>query len=231
MDESGSSTALAFNLSRHSPFFFKCQVCKACCYNKAIQMGPFEALCLARRFGLTTTEFLHRYTEPGTAVLQNKPDGSCVFLGPSGCGVHPDRPLVCRLFPLGQITGPRGEERYARMPLHPDCLGFFDTDGTVESYLESQGTGPYFTFDKKYSALKNRILDCLPQEIRKICSQDNRAWPDTESGLPARLLADWLDIDAAVAASCGEKEIKKAMNPAALAGLHMRALEALLDSL
>jgi Fe-S-cluster containining protein len=230
MDEGGNPTSLAFNLSRQSPFFFKCQVCNACCHNKAIRVGPFEALRLARRYGLTTTDFLGRYTEPGTAVLKNKPDGSCVFLAPSGCGVHPDRPLVCRLFPLGQITGPQGEERFASMPLHPDCLGYFDTDGTVESYLESQGTGTYFKFDKEYSAIKNKILDFLPHDDRKTCSQDDRARPGIGSQIRAGLLADWLDIDAAVSALCGEKEIRTTMNSADLARFHIRTLAEQLDS-
>ncbi len=230
MDESGNPTSLAFNLSRHSPFFFKCQVCSACCHNKAIQVGPYEALRLARRLGSTTTDFLARYTEPGTAVLKNKPDGSCVFLAPSGCGVHPDRPLVCRLFPLGQIIGPQGEERYARMPPHPDCLGFFDTDGTVDSYLASQDTGPYFMFDKEYSAIKNKILDFLPHKERKNCSQDDKTRPGIESRIRAGLLADWLDIDAAVAALCGKKEIRKTISPANLARLHIRTLAERLDS-
>ncbi len=231
MDESGSSAALAFDLNRHSPFFFKCQVCSACCYNKAIQLGPYEALRLARRLGLSTTDFLRRYTEPETAVLQNRPDGGCVFHSPSGCGVHPDRPLVCRLFPLGQIIGPQGEERFAVMPLHPDCLGFFDTDGTVEAYLESQGTELYFEFENKYAPLKSQILEWLPQEIRRASSQAGRTRPDIEPGLSASPLADWPDIDAFLADLGTEKKIIQTMSPADLARLHIRALEEWLDSL
>jgi Fe-S-cluster containining protein len=231
MDESGSSTALAFNLSRQSPFFFKCQVCSACCYNKAIQVGPYEALRLARPFGLSTTDFLRRYTEPETDILQNKPDGSCIFLTSSGCGVHPDRPLVCRLFPLGQISGPQGEERHAVMPLHPDCLGFFDTDGTVDSYLESQGTGIYFEFEKIYSTIKNKILDFLRRNESRNSPQNDKTRPGIESHLHASLLTDWLDIDAAMAALCGKKEIRKTVDSADLARLHIRMLEKQLSSL
>jgi Fe-S-cluster containining protein len=33
-------------------------------------------------------------------VLNNQPNGDCVFLGPAGCRLAPEvRPLVCRLFP------------------------------------------------------------------------------------------------------------------------------------
>ena len=148
MDQDGIPGPLLFNLEMDSPFSFKCQVCSACCYNKAIRVSPYEALRLSRNLGLTTTEFYRICTEEEKAVLRNRPDGSCLFLGPGGCSVYPDRPLVCRLFPLGQITGKKGRMRYGVMPLHPDCLGHFDTEGTVGSYLISQELGPYFRCER-----------------------------------------------------------------------------------
>lgn len=157
MDQAGFPSALVFDLKRRSPFSFKCQVCSACCYNKAIHVSPYEALRLARNLGVTITSFYKDYTEEGNLTLRNKPDGSCVFLNPKGCGVHPDRPLVCRLFPLGQIIDKSGQERFASMPLHPDCLGLLGTDGTVESYLDSQGTLLYFHYDKVYAALGSKM--------------------------------------------------------------------------
>lgn len=148
MDHDGIPGPLHFNLEKESPFSFTCQVCSACCYNKAILVSPYEALRLSRHLGTTTAEFYRTCTEEGGGALRNRPDGSCLFLGPGGCSVHPDRPLVCRLFPLGQIRGKDGRTRYGIMPLHPDCLGQFDTEGTVGSYLESQELGPYFRYDR-----------------------------------------------------------------------------------
>jgi len=181
MDQAGLATALVFDLREHSPFSFKCQVCSVCCSNKAIRVGPYEALRLARRLRITTTELLRTCTEEGGTILLNNPDGSCVFLGSRGCNVHPDRPLVCRLFPLGLLEDEQGAVKFAIMPLHPDCLGLVDTDGTVETYLESQGATPYFRYEKLYSTLYKRISAKLS---------------------PGRLLTLWADIDGALAA-CG----------------------------
>ncbi|HUU37740.1 MAG TPA: hypothetical protein VMW46_05995 [Candidatus Desulfaltia sp.] len=46
MDQAGFPAALVFDLKKESPFSFKCQVCSACCYNKAIRVAPYEALRL-----------------------------------------------------------------------------------------------------------------------------------------------------------------------------------------
>ena len=59
--------------------------------------------------GLTTTEFFARHTEAGGTVLRTKEDRSCVFLDERGCGVHPDRPLACRIYPLARWVDPDGK--------------------------------------------------------------------------------------------------------------------------
>jgi len=52
---------------------------------------------LARYLGLSTTEFIAGHTEAGGTVLRSKENGDCGFLNESGCAVHPDRPLACRI--------------------------------------------------------------------------------------------------------------------------------------
>jgi Fe-S-cluster containining protein len=69
MDEAGHPTALVFNLRKDSPFSFKCQVCSACCQNKAIRIAPYEALRLARNLKITTTEVYRACTEEGGIIL------------------------------------------------------------------------------------------------------------------------------------------------------------------
>jgi Fe-S-cluster containining protein len=143
MCDGGWAAPLVFDLDEDSPFSFKCQACGACCHNKAITIGADEAARLARNRGLPLEEFLGLYAEEDGLTLRNRPDGSCVFLEAGRCAVHPDRPLVCRMFPLGLITDGQGRGRYGCMPLHPDCLGIADKDRTVAIYLVEQGASPY----------------------------------------------------------------------------------------
>jgi len=228
VDQAGHPTALVFNLNRSSPFFFKCQVCSACCHNKAIRVAPYEGLRLARNLKITTTELYRTYTEEGGTILRNKPDGSCIFLDSRGCGVHADRPLVCRLYPLGQIIDGKGAAKYASMPLHPDCLGLFGTDGTVESYLESEGTLPYFRYDQVYSAVYKKIMGKLSE--LKPAGEARHRTADPEAGgwgvaAPGSLLSSWLDIDASVASYCRKKRREKPENLDEIITLHIQALE------
>jgi Fe-S-cluster containining protein len=228
VDQAGVSTALVFNLKRDSPFSFKCQVCSACCHNKAIRVAPYEALRLARNLKITTTEVYRTYTEEGRIILRNKPDGSCIFLDSRGCDVHPDRPLVCRLFPLGQIIDSQGAAKYASMPLHPDCLGLFGTEGTVESYLELQGTPPYFRYDQVYSAAYKELIEKLsgvksaaevPGYPADLVAADSGAAP------LGSLLSPWLDIDASVVSYCRRKRRDKPESLGEIITLHIQALK------
>lgn len=234
MDQSGFPGALVFNLKKESPFSFKCQVCSACCYNKTIRVSPYEALRLARRLGLTTTEFYRACTEEGETVLRNRPDGGCIFQGPRGCGVYPDRPLVCRLFPLGQITDREGREKYAAMPLHPDCLGLFGADETVESYLDSQGANPYFHYDGIYAAVFDKILKKLEAkgfstEGIHLPGEDQPFGPGNLS--QQGLLSTRFDIDKTVAAFCRKHGRKEPESLEEAVSLHLEAIEEWLSAL
>jgi Fe-S-cluster containining protein len=233
MDYAGSSTALVFDLKKESPFSFKCQVCGACCSNKAIRVTPYEALRLARNRGLSTTEFYQECTEEGGIILRNKTDGTCIFLASSGCGVHPDRPLVCRLFPLGQISDNEGRTKYASMPLHPDCIGHFDADGTVQTYLDSQEVGPYFRFDAVYEAVYKKMLKKLEEKgypAAEICSPAKSQPLDPGSSPRHGLLSTWLDIDKTVAAFCQKNSRTEPKNLEDVVSIHLEAIEEWLDS-
>ena len=142
MSDSGPTAPLVFGLELSSPFSFKCQACGACCHNKAIEISPNEAERLAANRGFPVEEFRRLFAEEDGRTLRNRRDGSCVFLNEGRCAVHPDRPLVCRMFPIGLIRDSQGNERYGVMPLHPDCLGIVDADTTVELYFEEQGAVP-----------------------------------------------------------------------------------------
>ncbi len=228
MDQDGIPGPLLFNLKRESPFSFKCQVCGACCHNKAIQVAPYEALRLSRNLGLSTTDFYRNSTEEGGTVLRARPDGRCLFLGPAGCSIHPDRPLVCRLFPLGLIKDNEGRTRYGVMPLHPDCLGHFDTDGTVESYLGSQQLKPYFHYDAAYDAVFRKMLKQLKEmgpEAEEVPLMVEAPPPEAGSSLRHELLSAWLDIDKTVAAFRKKHGRRKPETLDGTVALHLEAID------
>lgn len=134
-DEGG----LSFGLRRDSPYSFKCQRCGVCCNNKRIVPSPDERARLAAFLSVDEERFSAEYLDPASDELRLTKDGDCIFLSPEGCRVHPARPLVCRLFPLGVLKDEAGNESFGIMPLHPDCLGMLGTDGTVEEDLKTQG--------------------------------------------------------------------------------------------
>ena len=131
--------SLSFRLNRLSPYSFKCRRCGVCCNNKRIAPSPSERSRLTAFLRIPDNHFAAEYLDPDSGELRTTPDADCIFLGPGGCRVHPARPLVCRLFPLGLLRNEAGGEAFGIMPLHPDCLGLFGTDGTVGGDLESQG--------------------------------------------------------------------------------------------
>jgi uncharacterized protein len=129
-------------------------------------------------------------------------DWACIFLSEGGCGVHPDRPLACRLYPLARWVDPDGTESFGHLTPHPNTAGIYGVSGTVASYLEGQGVGPFFAMGDRYGALYQRMVDVLesldPEELgRRAARRDDV--DETEAGTAA---CSWIDIDETVSAYC-----------------------------
>jgi len=149
------------HLQRTSPFSFVCaQDCSDCCKNKRIQVNPYEIARIASCLKITTTEFIHTRTEQGVYLKQSE-DGSCIFHSEEGCSVHPDRPLVCRLYPLGMHQSKQKDERFTLIELPSFCDGVLGNNGTVESYLNSQDTKSYFAASEHYRSLLEKVIASL----------------------------------------------------------------------
>jgi Fe-S-cluster containining protein len=101
----GSGDQLRFACGPDLPCF------TVCCSNLDLLLTPPDLLRLQRRLGLSSEQFLARHTERqlrGRAGLpflflrmRDDDKKSCPFLTPHGCAVYSDRPLACRLYPLG----------------------------------------------------------------------------------------------------------------------------------
>ena len=85
-------------------FRFECQKgCTNCCEVDGFVYFTEEDLKkAARHVGMTAAAFEKKYIYRTRHLLRmRKPRGSqCHFLKDGGCGLHPDKPTQCRLFPF-----------------------------------------------------------------------------------------------------------------------------------
>lgn len=230
----GDSLApVAYTLERESAFSYQCNACSRCCHNKAIRVGPYEILRLARRLGMTTTEFIAQHTEAGGTVLRTREenDAACIFLNQQGCSVHSDRPVVCRLYPLARWVDPDGHESFGHMIPHPETAGIYGTSATVADFLDKQGVAPFFAMGDRYGAVYRRMVDVLesldPEELDRRPGRRNDV-DETEPGLAA---SPWIDIDRTVAEFCKANGRPVPSDLEGTIAIHIEAIESWIVSL
>lgn len=148
-------------LRHDSPFAYQCHRCRRCCSRYMIQVNPYEIIHIAAHFGISTSEVLARYVQPDRPWLKRGEDGACVFLTEQGCGIHPHRPGVCRIYPLGGRYDEDQQPYYFRMTLPEGSAGEFGASGTVADFLESQGCAPYSEASLRCNQLRNHILEFM----------------------------------------------------------------------
>lgn len=83
-----------------------------CCRNLNLFLYPYDVVRLKNKLNISSDEFLDKYVDVVLReasffpeVLLHMSEGkekTCPFLTESGCGVYPDRPDACRMFPLEQ---------------------------------------------------------------------------------------------------------------------------------
>lgn len=86
------------------PIFYECQRCAACCrWPGQVRLTDAEIARLAAFKNLSEHEFIQQFTrlrhDRRGLVLQEKPDGSCIFLDGNNCLVQTAKPQQCRDFP------------------------------------------------------------------------------------------------------------------------------------
>lgn len=193
-------------LSRATTYSYSCNACRRCCYDKRIQLNPYEIARLATNQGISSTAFLSAYAEEGGAVLKAKEDGACVFLDEHGCSVHPDRPLVCRLYPLGRIVDDDGHEKFVHVEPHPQSDGVYGDDGTIADYLCEQDVAPFIEAADRYYALLQDLVAWLNGAVAHdegvaCASTKEISRPEpSETGQ----VSNWFDIDSVVEAYIAE---------------------------
>ncbi len=161
-------------------FCFKCSPAvpcfNECCRDLVQYLTPYDILRLKKSLGLSSSEFLKRYTvryigpETGLPVVSLKQNQSealtCPFVHPDGCAVYADRPSSCRMYPLARALSRSREtgettEHFALLK-EPHCQGFTDKDPlSADEWVSQQGLREYNAMNDRLMtliSLKNRLL-------------------------------------------------------------------------
>jgi uncharacterized protein len=216
-----NETKIPDKKSRAENFGYVCQRCLKCCQHKRIQLNPYEVARLARNLGQTTGEFRAACTVNGDGlVLRQTETGTCVFLGSDGCSVHADRPLVCRLYPLGRHVRADGSEYFSHTNPHPQSRGEYTGDGTIADFLVSQDAAPFMQAADEYF-----FWLCAA----RAATQATMAEPDgrqtaecsADDGAAAR---DLLDMDHAIASHCAAAHVAEPKDIERRKELHLKIL-------
>ena len=212
-------------LDRQTPFSFSCMRCLQCCQSKKIQVNPYEIARLAKNLGISTTECIARFTTENGSYLKFDDENRCIFLGAEGCRVHADRPLVCRLYPLGRHRNEQGDEWFSEIEPEAGCRGeYCGGDSTVKNWLDDQEVHPYLVAADSYLKLLWKMMALLEQsgdgeERAEESDISGREEKNTEEN------EEWIDMDAAVKSFCHQNQLSLPLDVEEKMRMHQDALQ------
>jgi Fe-S-cluster containining protein len=171
-------------LGPESRFNFKCypgiSCFTRCCSNIDIMLTPYDVLRLKRRLGISSHEFLEKYTlvriDNNTShpyaylKMGTDADRLCPFVvvpegsEKGGCTVYADRPVSCRYYPVGQGTlkkrddeGKIYHEEFYFFVKESHCAGFKEPmEWTVASWKDDQEITLYDNMNREWKELLMR---------------------------------------------------------------------------
>ena len=161
-------------LTLKSKFSFRCHkdisCFTKCCSNIDIMLTPYDIVVLKKRFGMTSYEFLEKYTYTDVeqksshpfVYLRMKDDEAknCPFVTQEGCSIYEDRPANCRYYPVGQGTLKKEvadkivDEEFYFLVKEEHCKGFEEPDEwTIERWREDQGVDRYDELNREWKSI------------------------------------------------------------------------------
>ncbi|MBW1728846.1 MAG: YkgJ family cysteine cluster protein [Deltaproteobacteria bacterium] len=122
-------------------------------------MTPYDILRLKNGLGLSSDEFLEKYTIivpkekrliPLVILKMNEEDKRCPFVSQKGCVVYDDRPWPCRMYPLNL----NDDGTFSLITDSSRCLGLKEDDTwKISDWLVDQEIGPYEEMNEYLSSL------------------------------------------------------------------------------
>lgn len=147
-----SGDCFQFRCHRDIPCFTKC------CAQLNLMLTPYDILRMKNRQGLSSSDFLEKYTEhkqngrsrfPMVYLrMRNDEHRTCPFVGREGCAIYEDRPGACRIYPVGRAAslgegGKRTKEKYFLVQ-EDHCQGFKEEKlWHIDEWLSNEGVDGY----------------------------------------------------------------------------------------
>lgn len=92
-----------------------CNGCTACCKHDRVFLGPKD-----------NPKAYRWHVEDGYAVLDRTADGSCVYLTPTGCGIHDTAPAICKRMDCRKLLQDTPSElREVRVRQNPQMIHIY----------------------------------------------------------------------------------------------------------
>jgi len=140
-----------------------------CCSDVNIFLTPYDVLRLKNHLGISSQEFLDKYTQliadrnqqlPAVQLLMTEDDFKrCHFVDDEkGCTVYENRPWSCRMYPVGQASPGEGEEKlnekFYFLLQEEVCQGFEEgKNWTIADWMKSQGVDQYDEFGELFKEI------------------------------------------------------------------------------
>jgi len=135
-----------------------------CCSDVNIFLTPYDIIRLKNKLGITSDEFLKKYTVSPFSQKQKYPvimlkmtddeKKRCPFVTDEGCSVYDDRPWSCRMYPLGQASPKEGSaegDEFFFLMKESVCKGFEEeVKQSVKEWMADQGIEEYREAGKLY---------------------------------------------------------------------------------
>jgi hypothetical protein len=176
-------------LTENSIFSFNCHhglsCFNDCCGDVNIFLTPYDIVRLKNRLGVSSTEFLKKYTispfdqnlkYPVVLLKMEENDRkTCHFVSKDGCTVYEDRPWSCRMYPLGMAAPGEGaeelNEEFYFLLKESVCKGFNeDRKISVKEWMEDQGINEYNEMGQGFREITTdrRLLEADELDPRKL---------------------------------------------------------------
>lgn len=148
-----------------------CQGCSACCQGmgESIILDPADIYRLSGGLIMDFSQLLEKYIALGVVdgiILPHlRMDGyyqRCSFLNEEGrCSIHPYRPGICRIFPLGRIYE-NGDFQYFLQT--KECVSRIHTKVKISKWIDVQKPMDYRRFLIKWHYLLNDLEELVSKK-------------------------------------------------------------------